>query len=86
VPNREEQMVRYYGYYSNVSRGKRTKQDLDGIIPSMLEPGGSSKAIHKSWLALTHKGHFNIVPLRKSKFLSSEGRNMLAEPLLRKER
>jgi hypothetical protein len=58
VPNREEQMVRYYGYYSNVSRGKRTKQDLDGIIPSMLEPGGSSKAIHKSWARLDTQGAF----------------------------
>jgi len=25
VPNKGEQMVRYYGYYSNVSRGKRKK-------------------------------------------------------------
>lgn len=23
VPNKGEQMVRYYGYYSNISRGKR---------------------------------------------------------------
>ncbi len=23
VPNKGEQMVRYYGYYSNVARGKR---------------------------------------------------------------
>ncbi|MBW2183336.1 MAG: hypothetical protein JRF49_05655 [Deltaproteobacteria bacterium] len=23
VPNRGEQLVRYYGYYSNVGRGKR---------------------------------------------------------------
>ena len=27
VPNKGEQMVRYYGYYSNVSRGKRKKHD-----------------------------------------------------------
>ena len=26
VPNRGEQMIRYYGYYSNVSRGKRKKK------------------------------------------------------------
>jgi hypothetical protein len=26
VPNRGEQMVRYYGYYSNASRGKRKKK------------------------------------------------------------
>ena len=25
VPDKGEQMVRYYGYYSNVSRGKRKK-------------------------------------------------------------
>ncbi len=30
--------VRYYGHYSNVSRGKRKKQDQDGLIPSILEP------------------------------------------------
>ena len=29
VPNKGEQMVRYYGYYSNVSRGKRKKADAD---------------------------------------------------------
>ncbi len=52
VPNKGEQMVRYYGYYSNVSRGKRKSNDQDGLIPSMLEPvkdpdfsgDGSSKA------------------------------------------
>jgi len=30
--------VRYYGYYSNVSRGKRRKQDQDEWIPCILEP------------------------------------------------
>ena len=53
VPNKGEsfdlealdrQMVRYYGYYSNVSRGKRQKEDQDTLIPSILEPDGSSKA------------------------------------------
>jgi hypothetical protein len=44
VPNKGEQMVRYYGYYSNVSRGKRKKSDQDELIPSILEPDGSSKA------------------------------------------
>ena len=44
VPNRGEQMVRYYGHYSNVSRGKRKRQDQDGLIPLILEPDGSSKA------------------------------------------
>lgn len=29
VPNEGEQMVRYYGYYSNVSRGRRQKAGDD---------------------------------------------------------
>jgi hypothetical protein len=48
-------MVRYYGYYSNVSRGKRKKQDLDDIIPSILEPEGSSKTFRKNWARLIQK-------------------------------
>ena len=47
--------VRYYGHYSNVSRGKRKKQDQDGLIPSILEPDGSSKAYRKHWARLIHK-------------------------------
>ena len=27
VPNKGEQMVRYYGYYSSVSRGRRNRMD-----------------------------------------------------------
>ena len=36
------ELVRYYGYYSNVSREKRKKQDQDYIIPPILELEGSS--------------------------------------------
>jgi hypothetical protein len=32
VPNKGEQMVKYYGHYSNVSRGKRKKQNQDELI------------------------------------------------------
>ena len=62
VPNKGEQMVRYYGYYSNVSRGKRKKQDLDDIIPSIMEPEGSSKAFRKNWARLIQK-IYEIDPL-----------------------
>ena len=48
-------MVRYYDYYSNVSWGKRKKQDQDDIIPSILEPEGSSKAFCKNWARLIQK-------------------------------
>ena len=38
VPNKGEQMVRYYGYYSNLCRGKREKQNKDDVIPCIPEP------------------------------------------------
>jgi hypothetical protein len=37
VPNKGEQMVRYYGHYSNASRGLRQEKNLDDLIPSTLE-------------------------------------------------
>jgi hypothetical protein len=55
IPNRGEQMVRYYGYYSNVSRGKRQKEGLDDAIPRILEPQGNEKAFRKSWARLIQK-------------------------------
>jgi len=55
VPNKGEQMVRYYGYYSNVSRGKRKIQDKDEAIPSILEPDGSSREFRKNWARLIQK-------------------------------
>ena len=30
MPDKREQMVRYYGYYSNVCRGRRQKENQDG--------------------------------------------------------
>jgi hypothetical protein len=55
IPNRGEQMVRYYGYYSNVSRGKRQMGERDDDIPCILEPQGNSKAFRKSWARLIQK-------------------------------
>jgi hypothetical protein len=55
IPNRGEQMVRYYGYYSNVSRGKRQQEGLDDAIPCILEPQGNEKAFRKSWARLIQK-------------------------------
>jgi hypothetical protein len=47
VPNKGEQMVRYYGYYSNVARGKRKKIDADDKIPCILEPENWARLIQK---------------------------------------
>ena len=46
---------RYYGYYSNVSRGKRRQEGLDNSIPCILEPQGNEKAFRKSWARLIQK-------------------------------
>lgn len=48
IPNRGEQMVRYDGDSSNVSRGKR-QEGLDDAIPCILEPHGHEKAFRKRW-------------------------------------
>jgi hypothetical protein len=44
-PNKGEQMVRYYGYYSNVSRGKPKMLDQDALIPSIPEPDESADLV-----------------------------------------
>jgi len=48
-------MVRYYGYYSNVSRGKRKKENLDKLIPCILQAEESSKKHRKNWARLIQK-------------------------------
>ncbi len=55
VPNKGEQMVRYYGYYSNVSRGKRKQANQDERIACILEPVGSSREYRKNWARLIQK-------------------------------
>ncbi len=55
VPNKGEQMVRYYGYYSNAARGKRKKADSDDKIPCILEPELTGKAFRKNWARLIQK-------------------------------
>lgn len=55
VPGKGEQMVCYYGYYTNVSRGWRKKQGMDNQIPCILEPALSSKQFRKNWARLIQK-------------------------------
>jgi hypothetical protein len=38
VPGKGEQMIRYYSYYSNVSRSRRKKARTDDQISYILEP------------------------------------------------
>jgi len=55
IPDRGEQMVRYYGYYSNVSRGKRRKAGRGDEIECILEPELSDGEFRKSWARLIRK-------------------------------
>jgi hypothetical protein len=63
VPKKGEQMVRYYGYYSKVSRGKRKKQNQDEWIPGILESEGPTKEYKKNWARLIQK----IYPVKSPK-------------------
>jgi len=56
IPNKGEQLVRYYGTYSNVSRGKRKKErpaadEEASKTPAVIEapPPPVSKELKKRW-------------------------------------
>ena len=55
VPNKGEQMVYYYGYYSDVSRGQRKKAKEDDLVPSILQTVISCKEYLKKRARLIHK-------------------------------
>ena len=62
IPNKGEQIVRYYGYYSNKSRGLRKKSDCDNEVPSLIESDISKKKFRKNWARLIQK-IYNVDPL-----------------------
>ncbi len=55
IPGRYEQTVRYYGWYSNKSRGMRKKADLDDTIPAVIPNEMSSKEFRQNWARLIQK-------------------------------
>ena len=61
IPNRGEQMVRYYGYYSNKSRGMRKNEGKDDAVPSLIESDVSPSAFRKNWARLIQK-IYNVDP------------------------
>jgi len=52
IPDRYEQTVRYYGFYSNKSRGLRKKADTDHNIPAIIPNEMSSKEFRQNWARL----------------------------------
>jgi hypothetical protein len=55
VPLRGEQMVRYYGEFSNCVRGRRRKAQHIEAIPTVLEPELSTAQARKNWARLIQK-------------------------------
>ena len=55
-------MVRYYGFYSNKSRGLRKKAGTDDAVPALIESEVSSKEFRKNWARLIQK-IYNVNPL-----------------------
>ena len=48
-------MVRYYGYYSNKSRGMRKKAGTDDEVPALIESDISPKEFRRNWARLIQK-------------------------------
>ncbi len=62
IPTKGEQMVRYYGYYSNKSRGLRKKAGTDDQVPALIDSDTSRKAFRKNWAQLIQK-IYDVDPL-----------------------
>jgi hypothetical protein len=54
IPDQREQMVRNYGFYSNVSRGLRQKENQDDLIPCVIEPDETARS-NRNWARLIQK-------------------------------
>ncbi len=55
IPGKGEQLVRYYGYYSNKSRGMRKKASLDDMVLYLIDTDIDNKEFRKSWSRLIQK-------------------------------
>ncbi len=62
IPNKGEQMVRYYGFYSNKSRGLRKKAGTDDDVPALIDSDISRKAFRQNWARLIQKT-YEVDPL-----------------------
>jgi hypothetical protein len=65
IPDQREQMVRYYGFYSNVSRGLRQRENQDALIPCVLEPDETARS-NRNWARLIQK-IYEVDPLTSPK-------------------
>jgi hypothetical protein len=70
IPNKGEQMIRYYGFYSNKSRGLRKKAGTDDAVPALIESELSTKEFRQNWARLIQK-IYHVNPLLCPKYLGS---------------
>ncbi len=62
IPDKYELVVRYYGFYSNKSRGLRKKAEKDDEIPAIMPGELSSNQFRRNWARLIQK-IYEIDPL-----------------------
>gem|GEM_PF-3170013 len=55
IPDKYEHTVRYYGHYSNKSRGMRKKAQMDDQIPTVAPGEMSAKQFRQNWARLIQK-------------------------------
>ena len=58
IPDRREHLVRYYGWYSSVQRGKRRKQGREAKppeAPPIEDDTAGARAARRAWARLTKK-------------------------------
>ena len=67
IPNRGEQMVRYYGYYYNKSLGLRKKAGTYDHLPAIISSDISRQASWENWARLNQK-IFHVDPLSEVDF------------------
>lgn len=62
IPGKNEQMVRYYGYYSNKSRGLRRQTGKEDDVPALIDSDLSAAEFRRNWARLIQKV-YEIDPL-----------------------
>ena len=55
IPSRYEHTVRYYGFFSNKSRGMSKKANADDVIPAIMPNELSSSGAKQNWARLIQK-------------------------------
>ena len=55
IPDRYEQIVQYYGYYSNRARGDWKKPGNDDVIPMLMDSEVTGKQFTRDWARLIKK-------------------------------